>query len=211
MLNRNIIFLLCVAFLIQFSSAIELGLHDPTQPTQIQSVQQGQDKVLYQTCNNCTYCNISRITTPSNNSLFSNLSMTQDRTYFSYTLDGTYTEEQGHYSYFYDCGNATESLTGQITFDATPSGREGDWANIIFTVLMVVVIYTVTLIFFFGRNAPLSIISGMAMSYFGVWIINNGVIIFRDSLTNYLGYITIGIGAVIALWAGIEWGMEEVF
>jgi len=48
----------------------------------------------------------------------------------------------------------------------------------------------------------------MFMTFFGVWIVRNGIVIYRDNLTNYFGYVTIAIGAVIALWAAIEW-IEE--
>jgi len=175
----------------------------------IDAVKQGDDALLYQTCNNCTFCNITKIINPNNNSILSNVEFNQDDTYYSLLLLGGNTTTLGKYSYFYHCGNSDESKTGKIDFQVTPSGREGN-DNIVLIIIFVVVIYVITFLCFFGRNVPLSILSGMFMSFFGVWIIRNGVVIYRDNLTNYFGYVTIAIGSIIALWAAIEW-IEETF
>lgn len=179
------------------------------QAIEIDAGTQGQDIELYQTCNNCTYCNFTKIAGPMNNTIFSNVETTKDGTYYSYLLDGSNTEELGWYRYFYDCGNAVESMTGKIDFQITPQGRSGN-DNIALFIILIVMIYAVTFVSFFGRNVPLSILTGMLLSFSGVWIIRNGMIIYRDNLTNYFGYVTIGIGAIISLMAILAW-IEETF
>ena len=42
----------------------------------------------------------------------------------------------------------------------------------------------------------------------GVYLINNGIIIYRDWLTNYFSSLTMGLGAAISLTAAI-YLMEE--
>ena len=209
MLNRFSLFsllLLCL-LLLNFSSAdLSLGLDGSVS---INPIKQGNSAMLYQTCNNCTFCNITNVMNPSNNNLIPNTAFTQYGTRYEYLLSGGNTTTLGDYSYSYYCGNSDDSETGVIYFKVTPSGRDGN-NNIALVLILIVIIYVITFVSFFGKNIPLSILSGMFMSFFGVWIVKNGIVIYRDSLTNYFGYITLAIGAIISLWAVIEW-IEDIF
>ena len=173
------------------------------QAIEIEPVKQGDGVLLYQTCNNCTYCNFTQVIGPGNNTILSNIQANQDNTFYSYWLNGGNTTTPGQYKYFYDCGNTVESETGKINFNVTPSGRDGN-NNIAFIIILIVIIYVVTFVSFFGRNIPLSILTGMFMAFFGLWIVRNGIVTYRDNLTNYFGYVTIFIGILIAIWAAIE-------
>ena len=189
----SILLIFALMFSISIVSAIE-----------IEPATQGEDKLLYQTCNNCTFCNITRVTNEVGDLLLSNIVFNQDGTYYSFTLGGGNTTTLGDYTYCYDCGNTEDSETGCIDFKVTPAGREGN-DNIALYIILIVMIYSVTLISFFGRNIPLSTLTGMLMTFFGVWIIRNGIVIYRDNLTNYFGYVTIFIGALIAIMAILAW------
>lgn len=191
--NLAIILSLCFIFSLTLVSAIE-----------IEPGTQGQDKLLYQTCNNCTSCNITSVTNEAGSLLISNEEFVKDGTYYSFTLGGGNTTTLGKYTYCYNCGNSIDSQTGCIDFKVTPSGRDGS-ENIALFIILMVMIYAVTLVSFFGRNIQLSILTGMMMTFFGVYIINNGIIIYRDNLTNYFGYVTIAIGATIAIMSAIAW------
>jgi len=81
------------------------------------------DVRLIQTCNNCTYCNITSILYPNSSTILSNLVMTQDKTVYSYNLTEGNTTVVGTYRYCYDCGNTAERTTGCIDFEITPNGR----------------------------------------------------------------------------------------
>ena len=195
-------FLFIFIFLISFSSAaIQVGLDGST--NEIGPIKQDSNVLLYQTCNECTYCNFTKILSPNSDIILSNIQTNKDNTFYSYLLGSGNITTPGQYKYFYDCGNSTNSITGKINFNVTPSGRDGN-NNIALVIILIVIIYAVTLISFFGRNLPLSILTGMFMSFFGLWIIRNGIVIYRDNLTNYFGYVTITIGAIIAIWAAIE-------
>ncbi len=191
--TKNLVMILsfCLMFSLTLVNAIE-----------IEPGTQGEDKLLYQTCNNCTFCNITSVINEDGEVLLSNTEFNQDGTYYSLILGAGNTTTLGLYSYFYNCGNAVDSQTGKIDFKVTPSGRDGN-ENIALFVILIVMIYAVTLLSFFGRNIPLSILTGMLMTFFGVYIINNGIVIYRDNLTNYFGYVTIAIGATIAIMSAI--------
>ncbi len=179
------------------------------QAIEIEPGTQGQDKLMYQTCNNCTFCNITGVTNEDGVQLLGNVAFNQDGTYYSKVLGGGNTTTLGKYTYCYDCGNALDSETGCINFKVTPAGRDGN-ENIALFIILIVMIYAITLVSFFGRNIPLSVLTGMFMTFFGVYIIRNGIVIYRDNLTNYFGYVTIATGAIIALLAVLAW-IEDTF
>lgn len=83
---------------------------------------QGTDINLLQTCNNCTYCNLSTITYPNSSIIYENIPMEKDGTSYNYTLNSTYTNAVGQYKYCYDCGNSEENIVGCITLDINHAG-----------------------------------------------------------------------------------------
>jgi len=86
---------------------------------------------IYQTCNNCTYCNFTKVKYPNKTVFLSNLEATQDETYFSYDILGGNNSELGEYEYCYDCGNAVEKETSCLHYLVTPTGRYFDTGQIL--------------------------------------------------------------------------------
>ncbi|GBE19352.1 hypothetical protein BMS3Abin17_00075 [archaeon BMS3Abin17] len=192
-MKKIICFMILSIFIISLISAESIG-----------TFPQDADVEIYNTCNNCTYCNYTRIKGVNNQTLLSNVQATQDGTYFYYNLGEGNTTTLGDYTYCYDCGNAAESETGCNTFKITPSGKSGT-ENLVTIIFLVLMIYGITFIgFFYGRNIPITILGGMAMMFLGIYLINSGVIIYRDNLTNYFSYLTIALGAIMAFWAALE-------
>jgi len=78
---------------------------------------------LIQTCNNCTYCNLTSIKYPNGTNILTNQIMSSTNNIeYNFTLNKTYTSDDGTYKYCYNCGNAVEKVTGCINFDITLSG-----------------------------------------------------------------------------------------
>ena len=93
----------------------------------IDPIEKGNNATLYQTCNNCTYCNLTKVSNNFGEVLISNVEFNEDpATYYSYILNGSNTTTLGTYTYCYDCGNSGESETGCIDFEVTPSGFASD-------------------------------------------------------------------------------------
>jgi len=156
-----------------------------------------------QTCASCTYINISSITlTTSNQSIVSNVEMESIGdgewiyNFCNTTLLGSYdVRGQG------DLNSVDTSF--KSCFDITPSGESGT-TNTVFFIFIILMIYGIALIGFFGKNIPVTIIGGMAMMFLGVYVVNSGLIIYRDNLTNYFSYLTIGLGIIFTSWALLE-------
>ena len=196
-MNKILTTILLGFFLISFTSAFgDIG-----------TVKQGECIDLYNYCPTCTYINLTAMQYPDGTLETMNLEMTKNNYNYNYTFCDTI--KTGDYSYT-TCGDKNGQVDCEdITFTSTTSGRDGG-NNIVLVVILIVVIYAVTLLSFFGKNIPLSILTGMMMSFFGVWIVQNGIVIYRDNLTNYFGYVTIFIGAIVALTALLEW-IQDTF
>jgi len=85
MKNKLILALMLGMFLISFAGASP-GTY-----------KQGQKINLLQTCADCTYVNISSITSPNGSILISNAVMSQDGSVFNYTLNSSFTDTIGTY------------------------------------------------------------------------------------------------------------------
>ncbi len=146
--------------------------------------------------------NISILTDPTPNPtiLLQNTKMTKSGTSFNYTFCGT--NKTGTYTYGY-CDNDGTCYSND--FEITPSGYGNSGATIAFFIVIILLIYGITFVGVFGRNIPITIMGGMAMIFLGIYLFNYGIIIFRDDLTRYISYVTIGIGAILAIWASYEW------
>ena len=109
--NIFIVAVFMALFLISMVSAVSIG-----------TFEKNTDIELYQTCNNCTYCNFTTIKYPNSTNILTNVEATKRGTYYSYNLSAGNLTANGEYSYTYDCGNAVESLTDTLFFDVNPTG-----------------------------------------------------------------------------------------
>ena len=92
--------------------------------TEIEPVLTGNNVTLYQTCNNCTFCNLTIAKNPLDEILLTNQAFDENDTYYSKKLLGGNTTDVGIYTYCYNCGNEEQSETGCINFEVTNTGNK---------------------------------------------------------------------------------------
>jgi hypothetical protein len=156
---------------------------------------------LYQTCDTCTYVNLTSIIKSGESSDTILIGKYMDKNGYDYNY--TYCPDAiGEYKYNMIGDKDGVATQETIIFSVTPSGNSGT-ANIAFFILVILLVYGITFVGFFGKNEYMTILGAMAMIFLGVYLFNNGIIIFRDDLTRYLSYLTMGIGAILAIWTGI--------
>ena len=188
--SRKTFLLLLFLFLISFTSSLSLGTYKQNEVVRITQV-----------CSDATYINISSIAYPDSSVAVSGISMISAGSgEFYYDFNDTLRLGR------YDVRGISDGCekTFATYFEINPSGRTGDNSNIFFFLFVILLIYGITFTGFFGRNIPITILGGMAMIFLGVYMVNHGIIIYQDNLTNYLAYLTIAIGFITAIWAGIE-------
>jgi hypothetical protein len=89
-------------------------------------------------------------------------------------------------------------------FEVTPQGQESSNSNITLFIILIILLYTISFVGFFGKNEWVAMLGGMSLIALGIYTINNGIIIYQDFITNVFSWTTIGIGAFFALSAGLE-------
>ena len=113
--------------------------------TSIGTFRQDSTIQIYQTCNNCTYCNFTRVMNPSNQTILLNVIAVRDETYFYYTIDGGNSTVMGTYTYCYDCGNLVERETGCLNYNVTPNGKEDEGSGLAYVGIILFFIFMITL------------------------------------------------------------------
>lgn len=169
--------------------------------TDLPPVARGNCVNLYQSCSDCTYVNLTSIIFPNGTVISYNEEMNKDDTSFTYNFCST--NELGIYIYSVKGNPSGLISTDDFTFEVTPSGQSGT-ANTIFFLFSIILLYTITFIGFFGKNIPMTILGGMALLFLGIYLLQNGLIIFQNTLTNYIAYITIAVGIITSFWALLE-------
>jgi uncharacterized membrane-anchored protein YitT (DUF2179 family) len=109
----------------------------------------------------------------------------------------------GNYAYIVQCNSSSLGGFESISFSITPSGNSGT-ANIVFFIAVIVLLFGLNLFGINEKNVYMTMLSGMSLIFLGIYMINNGIIIFRDSLTNYIAYITIAWGFISSIGAILE-------
>jgi len=157
---------------------------------------------IYQTCNNCTYCNFTKVKYPNKEVFLSNLEATKEGTYFSYDILGGNNSKIGEYEYCYDCGNAAEKETGCLHYLVTPTG----FINTLgLYIIFLIVLGGIVVLGFSIDEAWFVVIGGLGFIMLGIYSINYGVVGFRDMFMTWgLGLFEIAVGAVLSIGAGIQ-------
>lgn len=191
-MNKKIMILMIGIFLLMpFITAENIGIFKQNSEMQITN---------YCSTSDCTYANLTRIILPNGTINTINEEMTQTGYDFNYSYTPT---ELGTYK-FTTCSNPSGvNVCEEDTFEITPSGNSGS-NNIFFYIIILVLGYTLNLLGFFNRNSTITILGGIVLIFVGLFILQNGIIVFRDNLTLVISYITLFWGVGSALWAAVS-------
>lgn len=152
------------------------------------------------TSNNATQCNITTVDKPGSVSVFNKIMTKNGQTFYT-TINRENVTATGEYCFNIACTDSISIETGSKCFDITPSGNNN---NIGFYFLVIGLIYAVAFVGFWGKNEWVTILGGLAMIALGLYTINNGVVIFRDAITDVFSWTTIGLGAFFSIYAGVS-------
>lgn len=151
--------------------------------------------------NNATLCNASYIQYPNNVKTILNLPLTKNGNTFYTTLNSNNFTSQGDVCIGVICTDGLTYEPGSVCKTITASGID----NVLgFYILMIVVIYAIAFVGFFGKNEWVAILGGLAMIGLGLFTINNGVDILRNQITDIFSWTTIGIGSFFAIYSTVS-------
>jgi hypothetical protein len=156
---------------------------------------QGNIISLKQTCDNCTYVNVSSVTDPESKINKIEGKMTKNGIDYNYSYTGTH--KIGDYIYTVYGDKNGVLISEDICFKITPSGSSGTETLFI---ILIILTYGVAFVGFFGKNEWVTLFGALSMMILGIYITTNGIIVYRDFLTKAISYFTIGLGAFFALF-----------
>ena len=169
------------------------------QAVKISPIKQGKTARLVQVCDNCTFVNITTIQYPDSTLLSVNKAMTKNGANYNYSFTGT--GSIGDYSYT-TCGNPDGVFTCETAnFLVSASGFDGMLG---LSIVIMFLTYAIAFIGFFGKNEWVTILGGLAMITLGLFTLNNGIDIFRNTMTEAISFTTIGLGAFFSIFTAIE-------
>lgn len=189
-MNKLILTLIIGMFLISSVTAVSIG-----------TFKQNTDVELYQTCNNCTYCNLTSVKYKSN-TLLVNITMSSRGTYYYYDLDSGNTTNIGDYSYCYDCGNNIEKRTGCLDFKVTSTGEKVSLSNSIVVIVFLIIagVFLVLGHSFNEEHWILKTFFNFCAIGMGILAINSAKIIASESLN--LGKMgTVGLTLMVTVFS----------
>jgi len=145
---------------------------------------------LIQSCNNCTYCNLTTIQLPDGTTMIKNEEMTKDGTSYNYNLSDSNITQIGLYQWCFDCGNDDENVVGCIPFEIAHAGVKPTTAQSGMSIAIIITI--IFIMFFFGFIAfklmdyekmyPIALFFLLVAIIIAVYGLYLGVVYSRDYL-----------------------------
>lgn len=118
-------------------------------------------------------------------------------------IDGGNFSELGTYVYYIHCNTTTLGGSVKGIYLVTPTGLS-DNNNLIFSLFIIIFIFGITLLGLYTRNEVMTMIGGMGLLILSVYIHQSGIIIFRNTLTTFIGYLTLALGVVATFSSAYE-------
>ena len=172
----------------------------------IPDVMQGTCANLWQTCDNCTFVNVSSVVVQGvGNILTGELSLSNTATgYFNTSFCDT--TRLGEYTYN-TYGNLNGVIVSEpVTFQVTPTGitQYSILNNPILIILLVISILFLILALY-TKNYPMGFISGVMFIISGIYTMIYGFNNYADDYSRTVGLVLIALGFIFMLASGYEW------
>ena len=195
----NKIYLGLAIFLILSMSVLSISAEKT-----IPDVKQGDCANLYQSCDNCSFVNITRITVQGITKVYGPFLMDKYGTDYNYTFCTN--TELGTHTY-YTCGDLNGGLICEpVSYDVTPSGIT---QNSILNNPILLILLGISLLFLilalYTRNYPMGFLSGIMFLISGIYTMIYGFNNYTDDYSRTVGMVLIGLGFIFMFASGYEW------
>lgn len=121
--------------------------------------------------------------------------------YYGYITKDNFTD-LGLHAFYISC-NGVFGGKAYGTFEVTPTGSN-DSNNLTFFIIFFIIAYGVGFFGFFGKNQLISFLGGITMILLGIYMVSSGIIVYRNTFTIALSYITLGLGFIFMLVPAVE-------
>lgn len=170
-------------------------------------IEQGKSYDIKRPCfNNGTFCSGSAacnitITDSSGQAIIKNQRMTNQISFHNYTLSAASTQQLGAFNAIMTCSDG--GLNGDDTFTLY-SAPLGSTETLGFFIVVILLLYGITLVGAYFESYPIATIGGLGLLGLGVFIMTEGIDIYRNFATTIVAFITIAIGAYFGLTGAMK-------
>lgn len=172
--------LLLVLPLISSASCVENNLG---------TFKQGEIINLRQTCDTCSFVNLSGVTIPNSTTIYFNEMMNKTGIEYNYQFTNTLTIGNYFYTVLGDKGGIDTSET--LCFEITPMGESN---SMVFFILIYFLFYGITILGLIKKHEWITLGGCFGLLVLGVYTGINGIAEYKNSLTDVVSYITLLIG-----------------
>ena len=150
---------------------------------------------LFQTCDSCSYVNVSSVIHPDGKITSINSAMTKGGQDYNYTFCDT--TQNGLYIYNV-CGDKAGGFDcEEIQFEITPSGAIR--GNPTFYFIILALSLGIIVFGLFMRDAPITILGSFGLYFFGIYLLFYGIDGIKDGVTTWaFGLIVLGLAFYIS-------------
>lgn len=148
---------------------------------------QGESISLKQSCASCSYVNFTRVSSPSGAVILKNVQADKDGSSFNYTINGSLISEIG--TYIVEGRGDVDGTDMVFAYDFDVKGGSET-----FFIILLILFFGLT---FYGiaiKNEWVSLIGCFGLLPLGIYLSFNGIGLFKNTMTDIVSYITIGIG-----------------
>lgn len=166
---------------------------------------QGTCIVLKQTCSNCSFVNVTRITaqSSSNIKLQGNFAMTRTDTIYNRTFCNT--TELGTYVLDWKADPSGIITAGNYDFLITPSGTDDNSIGNVILLGFIIAISFSIILFGFNKGDPWIVILGSLLAVaLALYTLLNGMGNYRNTATQAFSMITLFTALYISIRSGLE-------
>lgn len=197
-MKMNNIFMLLILMVFTFN------LVSATDPIpNLQAVQQNSNVVIPQVSDNSTFCNLTSVRYPINSTENQfNLIMTKNNDFYTRTLNASFTHIAGTYTVCTRCDPNGIVKTRCFNYEVTPSGLTGLSS---FYFLAIILSFGLVAFGIWRADISFTILGTFGLYSMGMFILFNGLDSTKNSLTNAIAIITLGIAAYVSVRSALEY------
>lgn len=153
-------------------------------------------------CSSSSRCNMTWVQTPTGDVFLDNVLLTNNGAYHNYTFASS-TVDAGVYAISMICEDS--GLLGAEAFyvQLTPSGQTGGQIGI--QILMILLSYGVIIVGLVKRDVTITVLGTFALFFLGIWLLFNGIDIYKNSLTDGFAWVTLGVACYVSVRVGYEY------
>lgn len=185
--DYSLLFLFLFLFLFSFISVSAFGYNSNSKILNIGVFSQGQQINLIQSCNNCSYVNISKLRLPNGTFININKNMEKNGVFYNYSLNKNYTTKTGEY---------------QVSGVGDENGVENTWfynfdikgGDITFFIIVFILAFGITTWGLSIKHEWITLAGTFLMVILGLYTLINGIGMYQNNLTKAISYITLLIG-----------------